>query len=552
MCLSSGSRLRTAARSGPALDPNALTYDVSLSRPALLVNQPELRSLVADLGRETLDVDGLLAVELPAGDHAVAVRQGSHNRFGLGLLLMMVGIDWRSSFLSRPRLQSELGPDTRTPALLPLHQAGHPTVQDGPRPAATRAPSGDRHVMISPVSGTMVARPGRRAHLTHRDVEPPWTALREASSVSERCVFACRWAGLPSPGDDGSICLRARGVKTTSVRAVDPLGDRPDLLLDRRVQARTGTSERGARRPSRSRRREPYRPARASPRPPCRSPRGRPRRRRVAANDRSGGHLLAVSFGTGSPPRPPAVRTRRAIRGASRGGRNPAGARHVGCCTSGRGTPPWHSARAASRPGRRPAATPGGAALDVEETFRREIEAEPAFGDHFIRVGQRQPRRDDGAAAMRDVAERAAVHERRPALAGWTRFGISASRSSGVIAACAERSPARERPSRPDHAPRRSGPQRASRSFRSLESPRIAITSLAAVNVEAGLARDALRLAGPSDDDLCAASGRLSRPRGQVTVRPSIGTGAPEVTARCPPAPRGDCGARHAWMSPVK
>ncbi len=56
------------------------------------------------------------------------------------------------------------------------------------------------------------------------------------------------------------------------------------------------------------------------------------------------------------------------------------------------------------------------AALDVEEFLRAEVGAEPGFGDDVIGELQRGARRDEGIAAVRDIGERAAVHQRRIAL----------------------------------------------------------------------------------------------------------------------------------------
>ncbi len=63
------------------------------------------------------------------------------------------------------------------------------------------------------------------------------------------------------------------------------------------------------------------------------------------------------------------------------------------------------------------------AALDVEEFLRAEIGAEPGFGDDVIGELQRGARRDEGIAAVRDIGERAAVHQRRIALQGLHEIG---------------------------------------------------------------------------------------------------------------------------------
>jgi len=152
---------------------------------------------------------------------------------------------------------------------------------------------------------------------------------------------------------------------------------------------------------------------------------------------------------------------------------------------------------------------------------------------------------------MRDVAERAAVHERRARLAGLDEVRHQrVPEQRRHRAACAERSPARTTfPSGPRATTIRA--QRASRSFRSLESPRIAITLAGRGDVEAGLARDALRLAAQSDDDLAQrAVVHVERAR-PGHVRPSIGTGAPEVQRVVPSAARRLWALVTAWMSPV-
>ena len=58
----------------------------------------------------------------------------------------------------------------------------------------------------------------------------------------------------------------------------------------------------------------------------------------------------------------------------------------------------------------------GLAALDVEELFRAEIGAEAGFGDHIVGELQRRRGGDHRVAAMRDVGERAAMHEGRVVL----------------------------------------------------------------------------------------------------------------------------------------
>ncbi len=55
------------------------------------------------------------------------------------------------------------------------------------------------------------------------------------------------------------------------------------------------------------------------------------------------------------------------------------------------------------------------AALDVEEFLGAEVGSESRFGDDDVRERQGRARREDAVAAVGDVAERAGVHERRPA-----------------------------------------------------------------------------------------------------------------------------------------
>ncbi len=61
---------------------------------------------------------------------------------------------------------------------------------------------------------------------------------------------------------------------------------------------------------------------------------------------------------------------------------------------------------------------PGLAAFDVEEFLGPEIGAEARLGDDVIGELQPRSRRDDRIAAVRDVGEGAAVHDRRDALQG--------------------------------------------------------------------------------------------------------------------------------------
>ena len=53
------------------------------------------------------------------------------------------------------------------------------------------------------------------------------------------------------------------------------------------------------------------------------------------------------------------------------------------------------------------------AALDVDELLGAQVGAEAGFRDDVVGELERRLRRDDGVAAVRDVRERAAVHERR-------------------------------------------------------------------------------------------------------------------------------------------
>ena len=62
---------------------------------------------------------------------------------------------------------------------------------------------------------------------------------------------------------------------------------------------------------------------------------------------------------------------------------------------------------------RRGGLQPGYAAFDVEEFLRAEVGAEAGFGHDVVAELERGARRDGGIAAVGDVGERAAVHERR-------------------------------------------------------------------------------------------------------------------------------------------
>ena len=86
---------------------------------------------------------------------------------------------------------------------------------------------------------------------------------------------------------------------------------------------------------------------------------------------------------------------------------------------------------------------PGFAAFDVDEFFRAEVGAETGFRHDIVRKLERGRGRDHRIAAMRDVRERAAMHEGRRAFQRLHQVGRSASLSSTVIAPCALRSPAR-------------------------------------------------------------------------------------------------------------
>ena len=60
-----------------------------------------------------------------------------------------------------------------------------------------------------------------------------------------------------------------------------------------------------------------------------------------------------------------------------------------------------------------PGRQPGAAALDVEEFLRPEVGAEARLGHHHIGQRQAEPRRDHAVAAMRDIGEGPAMHQRR-------------------------------------------------------------------------------------------------------------------------------------------
>ena len=80
-------------------------------------------------------------------------------------------------------------------------------------------------------------------------------------------------------------------------------------------------------------------------------------------------------------------------------------------------TPPFIFMRAHGRDDdRRRRLQPGLAALDVEELLGAEIGAEAGFGHDIVGELQRRRGRDHRVAAMRDVGERAAMHEGRVVL----------------------------------------------------------------------------------------------------------------------------------------
>ena len=56
------------------------------------------------------------------------------------------------------------------------------------------------------------------------------------------------------------------------------------------------------------------------------------------------------------------------------------------------------------------------AALDVEELLGAEVRTEARFGDDDVAEREAGARREDAVAAVRDVAERTGVHDRRAAL----------------------------------------------------------------------------------------------------------------------------------------
>ena len=63
-------------------------------------------------------------------------------------------------------------------------------------------------------------------------------------------------------------------------------------------------------------------------------------------------------------------------------------------------------------------------ALDVQELFRAQVAAEARLGDHIIRQGQGHAGGDDGIAAVGDIGEGTAVHQRRRAFQGLHQIGL--------------------------------------------------------------------------------------------------------------------------------
>ena len=59
--------------------------------------------------------------------------------------------------------------------------------------------------------------------------------------------------------------------------------------------------------------------------------------------------------------------------------------------------------------------SPPSPALDVEELLGAEVRAETRFRDDDVGERERRARRENAVAAMRDVAERTRMNERRPA-----------------------------------------------------------------------------------------------------------------------------------------
>jgi hypothetical protein len=66
----------------------------------------------------------------------------------------------------------------------------------------------------------------------------------------------------------------------------------------------------------------------------------------------------------------------------------------------------------------------GLAALDVEELLRAQVRAEARLGHHVIGKLERRARGDYRVAAMRDIGEGAAVHQRRRVLQGLHQVGL--------------------------------------------------------------------------------------------------------------------------------
>ncbi len=122
----------------------------------------------------------------------------------------------------------------------------------------------------------------------------------------------------------------------------------------------------------------------------------------------------------------------------------------------------------------------GGPALDVEELLGAHVGAEARLGDHDLGRRERSPVGEDRAVAVGDVAERAAVDERRATLERLEQVGLD-----GVAQEHGHRARDLEvvRRDRGAVPPGRSTirPSRARRSWRSLASARMAMTSDATV-----------------------------------------------------------------------
>ena len=161
---------------------------------------------------------------------------------------------------------------------------------------------------------------------------------------------------------------------------------------------------------------------------------------------------------------------------------------------------------------RRARREPAGAADDVAELLKPEVAGEARLGDDVVGQLQRDAVGEDRVVGVRDVAERAGMHERRLALErlhevrldrvlhdhGHRAAGLEHVGRDGLAVVGADATTMR--------------PSRRRRSFRSLRQREHRHHLRRGGDDELVLARDAVRLAAEADDACSAARGRSCRP----------------------------------------